>query len=187
MAIKEKSRHQMAIDFRRLDHSDQWRSEGEWLPWRFVCPKIKRADTSIFVSRVLDSTIFLTHVKNADVALELGGFIDFVRHQFQVSRVTDRLDTPRQAWERYVELVRSIPEVQSVSVSEDSEGTTIWTIICTADFNKGLRSRVYRAQIDVLRASNSPMVNFRLLNLHDMPTDNRDNILPRSSKCVLGK
>lgn len=174
MVIKEKSRHKIPIDFSPLEHSDQWRSDDEWLPSPGLCPRVKRTVSGYIVSSG----------QSAEIIPGLFGLLDFVRRSFQVSIATGRLNTPKQAWERYVELVRSIPEVREVSVSEDSEETTIWTIICTADFNKALRSRVYRPQIEVLRASQSPMVKFRLLNLHDMPADNRDQILPRSSRRV---
>ena len=174
MAIKEKARHQIPMDFSRLEHSDQWRSDDEWLPWPYLCPRVKRTGPGYIVP----------YGQSAEIVPGLFGLIEFVRENLQASIATDRLKTAKQAWERYVALERHIPEVWEVSVSDDSEETTIWTIICTADFNKTLRSQVYKPQIEVLRASQSPMVKLRLLNLHDIPANSRDQMLPRSSRRV---
>ena len=177
MVTEPRSTPPITTDLRRLEHSEQWRSEDEWLPWPYICPRIKRAGP----------TIFMVHGQGFETVPELRSFVEFVREAFQVARDPHRLDTPKQAWERYVELVTNIPEVRQVSVSEDPEGTTIWTIIRTSQFGKDLRSQVYRAQIEILHASQTPMVKFRLLNLDDLPAANRDHILPRASKTVLEK
>ena len=99
MAIKEKARHQIPMDFSQLEHSDQWRSDDEWLPWPYLCPRVKRTGPGYIVP----------YEQSAEIVPGLFGLIEFVRENLQASIATDRLKTAKQAWERYVALVRHIP------------------------------------------------------------------------------
>ena len=93
-----------------------------------------------------------------------------------------RLTTPDQAWVQYVEKVKIIPEVQKVWLTADTNEPTIWTLISATPFDKATRHRVYQAQIEVIRASDQPIVDFRLVNLNELPESSKESIVPRDSK-----
>lgn len=175
MATKPHIAAPMTTDF-GLEHSEHWLPKDEWLTWSYVCPIIRRSAVPLI----------LEYGQSEETAPQFRVLVEFVRDNFLAStKQPTRLVTPRQAWERYVELVRGTSEVQEVWLSDDAEGTTIWTIIDTPRFDKDLRRRVYQPQIDVLRASHKPMVRFRILNLNDLEDTVREHILPRGSKQLI--
>jgi hypothetical protein len=81
----------------------------------------------------------------------------------------------KRAEERYLELVREIPEVVEVFLVDDDEGPALWTIISAIPFDNGPRDRVIEAQIDVMKVMEEPLLGFRLINLEELDGAFRDD------------
>ena len=89
--------------------------------------------------------------------------------------------------DQYVEKVKRIPQVQKVWMSGDEDEPTILTIISAPRFDKAVRHSVYQAQIEILRAWDRPVADFRLINLNEIPESSRENIVPTGSRILWEK
>jgi hypothetical protein len=165
----------IASGYRRLEHADSWLAEDEAYTWTYVCPRVSTRGT-VFVPM---------HARRIEADVLLAGFEDFVRWTFSIGHRQDRFSTLEQVTARYTELVRQIPEVKEVWLSEEPEGATLWTIIDAERFARGPRREVYGVQYEVLRAMNKPLVDFRLLNVADFQRTGREHVLPRTSRLLM--
>ena len=112
---------------------------------------------------------------------------EMVRNDIASVRQPQGPATPEAISNRYVGKVRDIPEVQEVRLVKDEEGISLWTIISATPFDKVPRNRIYRAQIEILRDADRPIVDFRLINLNELPEASREHIVPRDSRIVWEK
>lgn len=91
-----------------------------------------------------------------------------VRSAIESAARSRKLTTPEQASTRYVQLVKKMPEVQEVRLSQDEEGPSIWTIIAATPFDEEPRERIINVQIEVMRAMVQPLLGFNLVNLREL-------------------
>lgn len=83
--------------------------------------------------------------------------------------------------ERFVELVRSLPQVRRVLLESSRTGTRLWTVIEAEPFDDSQRDPVYEAELRVLQGDEPVGVDFRLVNLAEFPPDGRATILPATA------
>ena len=71
-----------------------------------------------------------------------------------------------KALSRYLELVKDIPEVMEVRLSEDD---TLCTIISATPFDDGPRYRVFEAEEAMMRSTEQQPFLFDLVNCKELP------------------
>ena len=76
-----------------------------------------------------------------------------------------------KAMSKYLELVRGIPEVVEVRLSEDDE---LYAIISATPFDDGPCYRVYGVEGKVMDAVNPQPYRFRLVNSQELPIEGRE-------------
>ncbi len=70
---------------------------------------------------------------------------------------------------RFVEIVRELPQVTLVFVSDDTdEGPRIWTVIDAPRFEEGPRNQVYAAKYEALGDTLEPPFGFRVVNIQEL-------------------
>ena len=77
-----------------------------------------------------------------------------------------------KALSKYLELVKEIPEVVEVRLSEDDE---LYTIISAAPFEDGPRYRVFKAEGVLMQSVETQPFHFHLVNRRELPEEGRDD------------
>lgn len=98
---------------------------------------------------------------------------------------SDRERATREAAERFVQLVRDLPQVRKVLLESRTSGPHIWTVIVAEPFDDAQRNPVYNAEMAVLRAVPSAYVGFRLVNLAEFPPSAHASLLPSDATVLL--
>lgn len=88
-----------------------------------------------------------------------------------------RISTVQQAASRYVQMVKMMPEVQEVRITEGDKGTTLLTIIIAEPFDEGPRERIINAQLEVMENMVVPVVDFDLINLSEFEPGKAESFL----------
>ena len=76
-----------------------------------------------------------------------------------------------QALSKYLELVKEIPEVVEVRLSEDDE---LYAILSATPFDDAPCYRVYRAEGEVMDSVKDQPYRFRLVNALELPEEDRE-------------
>lgn len=76
-----------------------------------------------------------------------------------------------KALSKYLELVKDIPEVVEVRLSEDDE---LYAILSATPFDAAPCYRVYRAEGKVMDSVNPQPYRFRSINAQELPLEGRD-------------
>ena len=84
----------------------------------------------------------------------------------------------RKCAERFVELVRDVPEVRTVLWDTLGYTPRVWTVLDQAPGNYELRQRVYDAETEALDRVPDALVGFRLLNLAEFDGARPETLLP---------
>ncbi len=93
-----------------------------------------------------------------------------------------KLTSVQQAVERYTESIRGFHHVKQISLVQDSEGATIWTFISATPFDDDPRERIISVQLDVMRATEKPLLGFQLINLQELGRNAiTDDVAPTKS------
>lgn len=77
-----------------------------------------------------------------------------------------------KALSKYLELVKDIPEVVEVRLSEDDE---LYAIISATPFDEAPRYRVYRVEGEVMDSVGDQPYRFRLVNARELPEEGRED------------
>ena len=77
-----------------------------------------------------------------------------------------------KALSKYLELVKEIPEVVEVRLSEDDE---LYAIISATPHDAEPRYRVYKVEGKVMDSVNPQPYRFRLVNAQELPLEGRDD------------
>ena len=92
------------------------------------------------------------------------------------------------ACEFFVDKVKNIAGVQEVFLVRDPENyPVIWTIMSAERFNFDARAPIYGIECDMLRIPHMPILDFRILNLQEIASDNLWDYLPAKSSKSLWK
>ena len=86
-----------------------------------------------------------------------------------------------KALSKYLELVKNIPEVVEVRLSEDDE---LCTIISATPHNEGPRYRVFEAQVALMRGMKGQPFLFNLVNCEELCEDIRAEGVAKLSDLV---
>lgn len=156
-----------------------WLVEDEEQFWAYVCP------WTIAPGRVFAP--LHGHDQLIESEALFAGFAEFVLAKVFLDQRSGRITTLDQAVARYLDLVKDIPEVREVWLSEDSDGAMLWTVIDADRFDRGPRSKANFAQYEVMRSMDKPLLDFRLLRSSELQGDRRDHFLPRNRRVVLEK
>jgi hypothetical protein len=82
----------------------------------------------------------------------------------------DRFGADRQGLlvgERYVDLVRSFPQVRRVLVEATPSGPRIWTVIEAEPFDRDQREPLYAAELEATGAAPEMDIDFRIVNVSE--------------------
>ncbi len=86
-----------------------------------------------------------------------------------------------KALSKYLELVKEIPEVVEVRLSEDD---TLCTIISADPVDNSPRYKVFDAQAAMMRAVDPQPFDFRLLNCQSLAAEKRDDYILRQGDLI---
>lgn len=80
--------------------------------------------------------------------------------------------------EQFVQAVKSLDYVQMVVADASARDyTRIWTVISAEPFEMTYREPIYEAELEVVKQTDEPVVDFRLINIRE--TDQKvEDILP---------
>ena len=96
-----------------------------------------------------------------------------------------RLHSVRQVCDFFVKKAKRLEVVQEILlVGEHEACTEIWTVTSTAKMDSEARYPVYGIQAEVARATDRPIVGFRVVNLPDFPSRNLADMLPHGAKSL---
>lgn len=101
-----------------------------------------------------------------------------------MSQKLKRFKTVRRAYQLFISKVQPISVVQEVHITERERVPTIWTVISAPPFKDEELRPVYQAQMEVLQATDRPLVDFDVVNPEEFPPDARDKILPSNAKLL---
>ncbi|MDE0822434.1 MAG: hypothetical protein OSB07_00450 [Dehalococcoidia bacterium] len=109
--------------------------------------------------------------KGTQYLIKLHGVLSNAVSDLAISRgvASDRITTVNQATDKYIDLMKKIPEVIEVHLADDEEGQSLWTVISATPFENEPRDRVFSAQIEIMRMMDKPLLEFHLTNIQEMP------------------
>ena len=96
-----------------------------------------------------------------------------------------RLTSVKQVCDFFVEKAKRLDVVLEIAlVGENEACTEIWTVTSAARMDSEARFPVYDIQAEVARATDRPIVGFRVVNLPDFPSRNLADMLPLGAKSL---
>lgn len=102
----------------------------------------------------------------------------------QPAKLESTVSTIKDACRLFVSIVSKIDAVREVRlVQVPKEGPIILTLISAPAFERGYREPIYEAQLKVLRASEVPLVDFRMLNLTELSEEDKV-VIPAKSELL---
>lgn len=157
-----------------FDHPRIWSDNPDESLGAYVCPRLKPR-----------RTVFISYsAKRPQEDIIEYEFVQFLHGVLLAEQRPGRLTTLAQATKHYVEMAKQVPEVEEVWLSDDVEDPTIWTIIAAPRLDKASRNRIYEIQIETLRKSDRPLVDFRLLNVNELSEPYQEFVLPTRAKML---
>jgi hypothetical protein len=102
----------------------------------------------------------------------------------QTSSRRPRVEADHALGERFVTLVRALPQARQVLLEAAAEGARIWTVIEAEPFDRGQREPVYAAEIEALQAHPDVVADFRLINLTEYGESRAADVLPENAEVL---
>lgn len=102
----------------------------------------------------------------------------------QTSSRRPRVEADHALGERFVTLVRALPQARQVLLEAADEGARIWTVIEAEPFDRGQREPVYAAEIAALEAHPDVDADFRLINLAEYGESRAADVLPENAEVL---
>ena len=94
------------------------------------------------------------------------------------------LDKKSDLCKIFVDNVRYFPEVRTILLSRLGDSARLWTVIEAPPFEQSIRNRIYAEQLKVLSMTELPVLDFRVVNLNEYDTEERELIVPENAQVL---